>query len=100
MVSQGRSREVSNERREKRTPFSYRKNGELWSVYASNGIGVAMVTTEAHAAFIVRACNRYDTLMQIYNLCRGESESQTMPYLSPAQKALAALFTKFQDEES
>lgn len=90
------------ERRAHRTPFTYAQfEPGQWVISAADGAPVAVVPgAEGYAAFICRACNRYDALLEIFDLCRGRHDNLTMPHTSPHDKAFDILSKKMDDEIS
>lgn len=64
------------------TPF--KADGTVITCAAGRPIAVA--ETEGIAAFLVLAANRYDSLMAMHDLCRGNFELLTAPYRFPADK--------------
>lgn len=79
-------------RRQLRTPFSATPTGEIVD---ASGSWVADCATKEHAGFITRACNRYDALLAIYDLCRGRHDNLTQPHTSPHDRAFDALAKQF-----
>lgn len=60
-------------RRQQRTPFTVGNHTPLGTpIIANDGKPIGLVQTPELAGFIVRAANRYDVLMQIFHLARGE----------------------------
>lgn len=91
---------MASERRHHRTPFTFRPYAPgYWSIVSANGAAVAVVSgDEGMAAFMARACNRYDALLEIFDLCRGRHDNLTMPHTSPHDKAFDVLSKKMDDE--
>lgn len=88
---------MASERRQQRTPFSIRPYAPgYWSIVSAGGAAIAVVSgDESMAGFIMRACNRYDALLAIYDLCRGRHDNLTQPHTSPHDRAFDALAKQF-----
>lgn len=64
---------MQKNRRQHRTPFTVGTRTRLGTpLYASDSEPIGLVQTPEIAEFLVRAANRYDLLMQIFDLARGE----------------------------
>lgn len=67
-------------------------------ITTANNQRVALAETSELAAFLCLAANRYDNLMALFDLCRGENENFTLPYRTPTHKAIAELTKQLHDE--
>lgn len=85
---------MATDRRQIRTPFHYEPHQPGFHIKTANNQTVGLVLTEQHAQFICRACNRYDALMQAFDLCRGHVNGTT---IQPGNVPLRNLHDLLQD---
>lgn len=89
MATQYTEIDMATERRNNRTPFKAGAPGELGTpIYANDGQPIGLIKSLEMAEFVVRACNRYDSLMAAFDLCRGDLNGRTQPLRNASHKAL------------